>query len=96
LLANDTNRVRGAVLGLLQDGACTGFLENFRKISLKVLSNEKRGNLKAVAFDRSPFKLFTQRFSNKSMQAPSCERPKTAQRTLFLSFESNNCFPITV
>jgi hypothetical protein len=61
---------------------------------LKVLSNEKRGNLKA--FDRSPFRLFTLRFSNKSMQAPSCGRPRTAQRTLFLSFESNNCFPITV
>ncbi len=63
---------------------------------LKVLSSEKRGNLKVVAFDRSPFKLFTLRFSNKSVQTPSCERPRTAQRTLFLSFESNNCFPITV
>ncbi len=67
-----------------------------RTFDLKVLSNEKRGNLKVVAFDRSPFKLFTLRFSNKSMQAPSCERPRTDQRTLFLSFESNNCFPITV
>jgi hypothetical protein len=64
--------------------------------TLKVLSNEKIGNLKVVAFDRSPFKLFTLRFSNKSMQAPSYERQRTAQRTLFLSFESNNCFPITV
>jgi hypothetical protein len=56
---------------------------------------EKRWD-KVVAFDRSPFKLFTLRFSNKSVQAPSCERPKTTQRNLFLSFESNNCFPITV
>ncbi len=44
-----------------------------------------------VAFDRSPVKLFTLRFSNKSVQAPSCERPKTSQWTLFLSFEINNC-----
>jgi hypothetical protein len=57
---------------------------------LKVLTNEKRGGLKVVAFDRSPFKLFTLRFSNKSVQAPSCERLRTAQRTLFLSFEIKN------
>jgi hypothetical protein len=54
------------------------------KYDLKVLSNEKRGNLKVVAFDRFTFKLVTLRFSNKSVQAPSCERPRTAQRTLFL------------
>ncbi len=64
--------------------------------SLKVLSNGKRGGLKVVAFDKSPFKLFTLRFSNKSVQAPSCKRPTTTQPTLFLSFETNNCFPITV
>jgi hypothetical protein len=62
---------------------------------LKVLTNEKRGGLKVVAFDRFPFKLFTRRFSNKSVQAPSSERPKTTQRTLFLSFEINNCLQIT-
>ena len=27
------------------------------------------------------------------MKAPSCERPKTNQRTLFLSFAINNCYP---
>jgi hypothetical protein len=27
------------------------------------------------------------------MQAPSCERHKTAKRTLFLLFANNNCFP---
>ncbi len=42
-----------------------------------------------VAFDRSPFKLFSLRFSKKSVQALSCERPKTAQQSLFLSFEIN-------
>ncbi len=47
------------------------------------------------AFDRSRFKLFTLIFSNKSVQAPSCEGPKTAQRSLFLSFEINYCFQIT-
>jgi hypothetical protein len=64
-------------------------------VSLKVLTNEKRGGLKVVVFDRSPFKLFTLRFSNKSVQAPSSERPKTTQRTLFLSFVINNCLQIT-
>jgi hypothetical protein len=63
---------------------------------LKVLTNEKRGGLKVVAFDKSPFKLFTLRFSTKSVQAPSCKRPKTTQRTLFLSFQINNWFPKTV
>jgi hypothetical protein len=57
----------------------------------KVVTNEKKGGLEVVAFDRSPFKLFTLRFSNKLVQAPSSERPKTTQRTLFLSFEINYC-----
>ncbi len=35
MIANDTNRVRGAVLGLSQDGACTDSFENFRENSLK-------------------------------------------------------------
>ncbi len=61
-----------------------------------ILTNEKRGGLKVVAFDKSPFMLFKLRFSNKLVQAPSCKRPKTTQRTLFLPFEINNCFPITV
>jgi hypothetical protein len=60
---------------------------------LKVLTNEKRDGLKVVAFNRPLFKLCTLRFSDK---APSCEMPKTTQRNLFLSFEINNCFPITV
>jgi hypothetical protein len=61
---------------------------------LKVLTNERRGGLKVVAFDRSPFMLFSLRFSTKSVQAQSCERPKTYQRTLSLSFEIKNWFPI--
>ncbi len=59
----------------------------------KVLTNEKRGGLRVVSFDRSCFKLFSLLFSNKLMQAPSCERHKTVQRTLFLFFANNNCFP---
>jgi hypothetical protein len=54
--------------------------------ALKILINEKRCGLKVIAFDRSPFKLFTPRFSNKILQASSCERPKTTLRNLFLSF----------
>ncbi len=62
---------------------------------LKVLTNEKRGGIKVIAFYRSPFKLFTLRFSKKSVNAPSSERPQTTQRTLLLSFEINNCLQIT-
>jgi hypothetical protein len=60
------------------------------------LANEKRGGLKVVVFGKSPFKIFILRFSTKSVQAPSCERPKTTQQTLFLSLEINNYFLITV
>jgi hypothetical protein len=35
LFANDRNRVRGAVLCLSQDGACTDFFENLSVNSLK-------------------------------------------------------------
>jgi hypothetical protein len=63
---------------------------------LKVLTNEKRGGVRVVSFGRPPFKLFSQKFSNKSVQALSCERPKTSQRTLFLLFANINCFPITL
>jgi hypothetical protein len=55
----------------------------WKNLSLKPLANEKRGGLKVVTFDRPPFKLFTLKFSNKSVQVPSCERPRTAQQTLF-------------
>jgi hypothetical protein len=65
-------------------------------VPLKVLTNEKRGGLAVVPFDRSRFKLFSRKFSNKSVQAPSCERHKTAPRTLFLLFANYNCFPITL
>jgi hypothetical protein len=50
---------------------------------IELLTNEKRAEVKVVAFDRSLFRLFTLKFSNKSVQ-----------RTLFLSFEINNCFQI--
>ncbi len=56
---------------------------------------DKRGGLNSVSFDWSRFKLFTLKFSKESVQTPSCERPKNSQRTLCLSFEINNCFPIT-
>jgi hypothetical protein len=63
---------------------------------LKVLINEKRGGLSVVSFEKSPFKLFSLKFSNKLVQAPSCERHKTAPRTLFLLFANYNCFPTTL
>ncbi len=57
---------------------------------------KQAGGLNLVSFHRSRWKLFTLKFSKESVLTPYCERPKTAQRTLFLSFEINNCFPITV
>ncbi len=59
------------------------------------MKKEVGWNLEVVAFDKPPFKLFTPRFSNKSVQAPSSKRPKTTRRTLFLSFEIYNCLEIT-
>ena len=50
--------------------------------------------LKEVAFDRPCFKLFTLKFSNKSVQSSSYERHKIAQRTLIILFANNNCLPI--
>ncbi len=66
------------------------------KEHLKVLTNEKRGGLSVVSFDRSPFKLFSLKFSNRLVQAPSCERHKTAPRTLFVSFANKYYFQIAV
>ncbi len=67
----------------------TDLYKKIEKSSAMSNDQEKRGGLKVVALDRSDFKLFTLRFSNKLVQAPSRERPKTAQRNLFLSFEIN-------
>ncbi len=45
MLANSRNRVRRAVLGPSQDGACTNLCDNFREISLKRdLSNDTTVN----------------------------------------------------
>jgi hypothetical protein len=65
------------------------------QFTLKVLTNEKRGGLTVILSDRSRFQLFTLKFSKKSVQSSSCERPRTAQRTMFLLFANNNCLPIT-
>ncbi len=62
----------------------------YKSRSLYLLIEEKRW-VERVAFDRSPLKLFTLWFSSKSVQAPSCKKHKTTRRTLFLSFEINNC-----
>jgi hypothetical protein len=54
-------------------------------IHLSKVTNEKRGDLTAASFESSPFKLFSLKSANKSVQSSSCdcERHKTAQRTLF-------------
>jgi hypothetical protein len=45
-----------------------------------------RGVLKVVAFDSSPFKQFSVRFSTKSVLAPFCGKPKTTQQTPFMLY----------
>jgi hypothetical protein len=62
------------------------FINDSYSVILKVLTNEKRGLLRVISFDRSPFKLFSRKFSKESVQAPSCERHKTTQRTLCKQF----------
>jgi hypothetical protein len=41
----------------------------------------KEGGLRVISFDRPPFKPLSRKFSKESVQAPSCERHKTIQRT---------------
>jgi hypothetical protein len=50
----------------------------------------KGGGVIVKSFNRSPFKLFSRKFSKESVQAPSCERHKTTQQNLFLLFANNN------
>jgi hypothetical protein len=59
--------------------------------ALYALTNEKRGGLDLVPFDWPRFKLFRLKFSKESVLTSSCKSPKTVQRTLCLSFETNNC-----
>jgi hypothetical protein len=61
--------------------------------SLKVFSNEKRGGLRVISFDRPPFKLLSRKFSKDSVQAPSCERHKPLSEHLFILFANNYWFP---
>ncbi len=79
----------------LAKGCGSNSIRLLSSVTLKLLANEKRGGLTMLSFDRSPFKLSSLKFADKSVQAPSCERPKTTQRTLFLLFANNNCFQIT-
>ncbi len=68
-----------------QNGQETDKITHFSRFqnTLSLLTNEKKGGLKVVSFETTRFKLFTLKFSNKSMQIPSCERPKTTQRSLW-------------
>jgi hypothetical protein len=59
------------------------------KVTLKVLTNDKRGGVRVTSFDRPPFKLLSRKFSKDSVQAPSCERHKTLSEHLILLFAIN-------
>jgi hypothetical protein len=65
---------------LVEPSCARNFLHSYED-NLKVFSNEKRGGLRVISFDRPPFKLFSRKFSKDSVQASSCERHKTTQRT---------------
>ncbi len=73
--ANNRNRVRGAVLGLSQDGACTDMFENFSENSLK-------GDLSNNTTFKPPLFLIGQKKAKKSFQAHSME---LETRTVWLS-----------
>jgi hypothetical protein len=60
---------------------------------LKVLTNEKRGGLKEATFDRFPFKLFSLKFSAKSVKALSCERLKTSSADTVFVIWNQELFP---
>jgi hypothetical protein len=72
LFANDTNRVRGAVLCLSQDGACTNLFENFSENNLKGdLSNDTTNNPPLFSlvntFKMVRFKVFSYVFYHLSV-----------------------------
>jgi hypothetical protein len=66
----------------LNTGQINNFCTTLSK-HLEVFTNEKKDGV--VSFDRSLFKLFTLTFSNKSVQAPSCEtKPRPISRDIIL------------
>jgi hypothetical protein len=65
---------------------------SFRETStLKVFTNEKRGGLRVISFDRPPFKLLSRKFSKESVQCrPHPVRGiKPLNEHLFLLFANN-------
>ncbi len=87
-----TIKILLAVMKKIVQIAAANFHSGFQPLSfadLKVLTNEKRGGLRVISFDRSPFKLISRKFSKEYVQALSCERHKTTQQTLFLLFANN-------
>jgi hypothetical protein len=50
---------------------CTSTLDLLYAFALKVFTNEIRGGLRVISFDRPPFKLLSRKFSKESVQAPS-------------------------
>jgi hypothetical protein len=56
---------------------------------LKVSTNEKRGGLKVVVFDRPPFKLLSRKFSKESVPPHPVRGIKPLSEHLFLLFANN-------
>ncbi len=80
----------------LQVKLCVNFTHELYGCPFKGIDQWERDGLSVVLFDRSHFKLFSGKFSNKLVQGPSYKRHKIAPRTLFLLFANYNCFPITL
>ncbi len=59
-----------------------------REISLKVLTNEKRGELKVGAFDSSPFKIFSLRFQTDQCRPHPVKGIKLLRETCFYYLKS--------
>jgi hypothetical protein len=65
------------------------FLSISIKSVLKVFTNENRGGVRVISFDRPPFKLLSRKFSKESGQAHSVRGIKPLSEHLFLLFANN-------
>jgi hypothetical protein len=76
LFANDTNRVRRAVLCLSQDGVCTNLFENFSKNNLKE-------DLSQDTTDNPPLFSLVNTFNSTVMVSTPIKINKEQQKKIF-------------
>ena len=66
------------------------------KHHLKVFTNEKRGGLRVISFNRPPFKLLSRNFQKNLCRPHPVRGIKPLSEHLFLLFANNYWFPITL